>query len=282
MTVFSSGSQLPPGAGRMRHWVFPARGDDVANQNASPTANVSARAFGGDFGGNSSSVTGTATITKQVQNRALCYRMQTLLATDAAILNFEIMNLLIEQQAAGFPGEPHFGAHSFQCIIAYDTPQAGAIPAGADLGLELTPGNVSSMNNGANRPGIMFGPVSDTQLGIRARFQFVAGYTVNDAKTFAQCNITNINKFNLYELRVIGATGAASAQLFAYVNGQRAFGPYSFSTAAALLPGYDSSGGGFFSLNWRVMNSQMQAPGYNLYINRAHSILAPTEQALIF
>lgn len=281
MAIGSSNVRLPPGAGRMRHWVFPSRGDDVANQNATPSANVSARAFGGDFGGNSFSVVGTATLTKQIQNRALCYRMQTLLATDSAVVNFEIMNLLIEQQAAGFQGDPHFGAHGLQAILAYDVPQAGAIPAAADLGLSLHPGNVTSMNNGANRPGIMFGPVSDTQLGFRARFQFVAAYTVNDAKTFAQCGITDITKFNLYELRVTGATGAQSAQISALVNGVRVFGPYSFATAAALLPGYDSSGGGFFSLNWRFINSQMQAPGYNVYINRIHSVLAPNEGSLI-
>lgn len=136
------------------------------------------------------------------------------------------------------------------------------------------------MNNPTpGRPGCMFGPTGAAEFGLRIRRLFNNPYTVDRRLTFAQCGIVDVTDWNIYELRIIGASKGVGAKLKAFINGQQFGADIDISNAAALFPVLSQAGGGFNGYNWRVTNSNMGfqfgAP-YNFYTNEVHWIISPT------
>lgn len=290
-------SAPPTGAGRFMHWTWPARGSFFANLNSAASANGSIRGGGGDFGAASVLVGGATGSTAQVTRQssgggagvngasATCYKLHNGAAGDIAAINFGGPTTLIEQvNNPAFTGDPDKRVYSFRAVLAF-TALTGPI-GGADVGMQINPGNVNSMFAGANRPGIQFGPVDVGKIGLRARWQFVAPLTINDSLTFAQAGINDITDWNLFELRVVGASGAKPAILTAYVNGKRVLGPYTFgwNGGATLLPGVDSSGGGFLGLTSRVGVNNVPTNGgaapYDMFVFNMAEVHAASENML--
>jgi hypothetical protein len=219
--------------------------------------------------------TGTAQVARYLGTSA--YRLRSAAAGDRAELQGgTFINVPIEQLPASL------GPMPMQCwrliaVCAFPLLAGPLNPATADLGLELLPGNVDSMNQGANRPGIMFGPTDNGVFSLRARPGFGPAYTVNTPVPAGQT--PSLADYNMYELRIIGASNAGPAQLKVFINSRQVLPAVLFGVGAGLLPSENASGGGFNSYRFYVTNSPSGI--LDCYVKSMHWVAGPTEQSTL-
>jgi hypothetical protein len=278
----------PAGAGRSWEWVWPDWGL-VWNDNAVPPGTSGSR--GGPVsqaGATGVSVAATGAVrVKNYQpgtgviatafNGADCIQFLNGAAGDLADLKGPGVHPAIDQLAAGVVADPFERVMRYVGVCAFPA-LGGALGAAADLGLELRPGNVASMNNGANRPGVMFGPIDANTIAFRGRATFAAAYTFNEQFTLAQLGLASYDTWLVWELRVISADATGPAQLKAFLNGRQFGTTKLFGSGAALLPGPSAAGGGFQGLYPCFMNTNTGA--YSAYVRRLRVITAPDEQSV--
>lgn len=134
---------------------------------------------------------------------------------------------------------------------------AGAInQTTTDIGLMIVPGNVASMNMGANRPGYQFGPTDVGVYTLRARKSFAAAYDFSQDFTAAALGLPDpAETWCTYEMRIIGADNGKPAQYKMFVNEVQIGPTISISPTDGRAPGPSASGGGFNGLNFNIINS---------------------------
>lgn len=271
----------PPGAGRISHEIWPnqrlnrtngalagANVTDGTTRQGIHSAGVAAAVLGG--------ASGSLTIAG-IYRGAIPVRVRNLVAGDIADLQFVSEFFpAVEQQAQTDVGNP-VRVYSLKCHVAFPV-LGGALGAAADLGLELRPGNVASMNNGANRPGVMFGPVSATHLAFRGRPGFAAPYAFDQQFPFAAAGLVDVADFAVWELRVIAADSRGPAVIKALINNRQVGVSVLMNAAAALAPLPDAAGGGFNGYHWRFINTN--TGNYDAMLNEAHILRAPDEASL--
>lgn len=282
-------SSPPPGAARGWELRWPDYGVALTD-NATPGTGSTGRGGGSSSAGWTNTAGGTGAV--RLKNNqpgvgagsavgqlgAVSVEYVTAAGGDLAKTQGPGASGVLMQLPAGVPAEPFERVYRF-CVLAAFPALAGAIAAGADLGLELLPGNVASMNNGANRPGIMFGPTDANKIGLRTRGSFGAAYASDQELTLAQLGLASTNQWMLWELRIVFGDANGPAQLKAFINGKQFGAAVVWDQAGAILPNYISAGGGFYGLFPFIISSNVAA-GYLCYAQYARVIRAPDENNL--
>lgn len=276
MAIFvASGTKLASGSGRTFHEWWPSF-VETRNTAGAGYTNSAARQ-GINAAGGASVATGGASGSAAIAGifkGTIPVRFRNLVAGDLVDLTFgRYFYPMTEQRGDNDVGNP-MRVFRYLADVAYPA-LGGALGAAADLGMELRCGNISSMNNGALRPGVMFGPVDANNIGLRIRLAFGGAYTLDRQMTFAQAGVTDITTFNLWELRIVGGDKAGPAQLKAFINGRQFGANVVMGAAAAIVPAPDAAGGGFNGYQWRFINTNTGA--YDCYVNQVHSIISAFE-----
>lgn len=272
----ASGSKLAAGSGRTSHIYFPNIDN---NRQALGAVGTNATYRNGILysGGHTTTVGGASGAARwhnaQLQG-AWPGRIENVVAGDLAEWGI-VTNYfpLLEQLGNNDIGNPS-KVIRFIAVLAYPL-LGGALGAAADLGMEIRVGNIASLNNGATRPGIMFGPVDAGLIGLRIRKAFGGAYTLDRQLTFAQAGVVDITKFNVWELRIVSADAAQPAKLKALINGVQFGNPVDMSAAAGILFDHAVAGGGFAGWKLRLMNTN--TGNYTFYCNEYHAITAADE-----
>lgn len=208
-------------------------------------------------------------------NGAVSVQLLNAAAGDLADVKAPPLTGQLGQLAAGVLADPFERVFRFVGLLAFE-PLPGALGAAADYGLELLPGNVASMNNGASRPGVMFGPTDAGTISLRTRQAFAGGYTSTQSFTLAQLGLASYNQWMLWELRVLFGDANGPAQLKAFLNGKQFGNAVQWGAAAGnLLPTYIGAGGGFYGLYPYLMNTNTGA--LSCYAQWLRVIRAPDE-----
>lgn len=282
MALASSNFAFAPGSARVVHLVYPPPYGSARQDNASSGTGLLVH-YGSGTSGMAISIGGSGTSTTlAIANPANSVPVRlrtTALANDVAQIQFGNAFPLIERLPTTIPVTP---SYSYRLIvIAAFQALPGALGANQDLGLEILPGNVSTMNVGATRPGIMFGPTDATHIGLRIRQTFGGGFTLDRELTFAQAGVSNISNWNVFELRMVSAVQAGvGGVLRAFVNGVPFGAAVDMSTPAGIFPVLSQAGGGFNGFCYRITNGNVGnliAGTYDFFFNEAHLIVSPTE-----
>lgn len=279
----------PPGAGRGLELRWPDYGT-VPNDNSNPGAGSTGRGGGASSAGWTIHTAATGTVRYKNNEPgvgagpavgpggAVCAEFANAAGGDLANVQGPAAMGQLAQLPAGIVSDPFERVFRFVAFAAFP-PLGGAIGAAADLGLEIVPGNVASMNQGANRPGIMFGPTDVNKIGLRTRDGFAAPYKTDQEFTLAQLGLASYNQWMLWELRIVFGDANGPAQLKAFLN-NRQFGNTVVWGAAAgsLLPTYIGAGGGFMGLYPYFVN--VNNGGLATYAQWLRVIRAPDESNL--
>lgn len=284
MALGTGGFSLPVGASRIAHVVYPPTFGTGRQDNASSGTSVLVR-VGTGTSGVALSIAGSGTSTTLATNgvnspnNAVPVRLRTTaIASDLAQLQFGAAAFPICERQSALVGQPSLVYRLI--VVAAFQPLPGPIAANTDLGLEILPGNVSNLNVGATRPGVIFGPTDVATFGLRIRNSFGGAYTLDRELAFAACGISNVLDFNVYELRLVSSAGPAGGALKAFINGQQFGASVDLSTAAGIMPVLSAAGGGFNGFNFRITNGNVGntiAGTYDMFYNEAHLICTSTE-----
>jgi len=278
MSIFvSSGTKLAAGSGRTVHITAP-RLTTVRTGGGAVSTTLSARQ-GVDVANAltlTAAGTGTGVFAAAAVQGAIPVVMNAPAAADLSGMRFNIPIFPIMETLSANPQAVSLPTMVWRLQVMVAFPAlAGAIGVNTDLGLVAMPFNNSSINNGGvNRAGIMFGPVSDTQIGLRIRRVNAGALTLQRDLTFAQANVTDHTKFNVWELRFISATSTQPAQLKALINGVQFGNPIDCSAAAAIVPAIDNNGNGF---SFGVSNGNPLGGAYAFRVTEMHYIISAFE-----
>lgn len=287
----ASYTSFPSGAGRAYQNTFPPENDTTTGGNG-PTANMERRV--GDSPNGISTATavggtvqyqdykignpGAIVANGNTTDGSVCIRLLNAAAGDSAKVSYNqgiAHKMEVEQLDAGVQPDPLFRVARFVVRAAFPT-LAGALNLTTmDLGLCLLPGNVATMNAGGNRPGIQLGPSDAAKVTFRTRKSFAAAYDNQQDFTFAQLGLTKLDCWITYELRVVGADSSGPAKVKAFLNGAQIGTSLVMGTAAGIVPGMTSSGGGFLGLVPGLINSNTGA--YSWYFKWMTLIFASDE-----
>jgi hypothetical protein len=270
----SSGTKLPAGAGRTYELIYPQVGQSRITAGAPGTTGtyrpgptqtaVAAFLVGG---------TGTQTFSGTFAGAApIAVACAAAADLSGVKMSFPFYPVL-ETSGKTRKGDP---THVYRFVVRAAFPAlAGAIPAGADLGLELYTANATSIIAGA-RPGAMFGPTGAAEIGLRVR-PLAAGFAVDRRLAVGDAiGVTDYTKMNEYELRLVNSDASGPAQLKAFINGVQFGAPIDCSQAAANFPLITAGGGGFLGYAFGFVNGN---PGvaYTCFLEEAHLIVSATE-----
>lgn len=274
----ASGVKLAAGTGRTFDGFWPPVGTSRVTAGVPSTAGTFRQGPAAAAGLVAITTAITGTVTYQKYKEAAPARFRCVAAaTDIAAVKYAFPFYPQLQQVEDLQVGNPSTVFRFLCVAAYGAALAGAIGANADLGLEIIPQNNTTMNaSGGTRAGIMFGPVSATEIAIRSRVAAAGALTELTKMTAAAAGVTDITKFNLYELRVVNATNAQPAQLKAYINGAAFGNAIDMDAASAQTMAIDAGGGGFMGWEFSFANSQTE-DNYDAYALETHMIISAAE-----
>lgn len=273
-----SGVKQAPGAGRTEHLIYPPT-ERNRNTGAGPGNDVTARP-GIYLTGRATVATGGGTPgscgARGLYKGAYPWTYRNTIAGDSIKTNAggDFYPLL---EALSNDINPYDPSHVFRFLAITAFPAlGGALGATAEVGLELLPGNVASMNSGATRPGVSFGPIDAAgTIALRVRKAFAGAYTLDRQLTPAQMGVVDITNWNIWELRLVSADSHGAGQLKAFINGRQFGASVDCSAAAGIMFALDAAGGGFIGFHWHLINSNTGA--YDFHCNEQHFIRAATE-----
>ena len=284
-------AQFSAGAGRSMMFWWP-NWADAATGGTTPSANVGGR-LPAPYG-----ATGGATVggILQYQNYTIgapgainsvhstagsqCIMLKTQAAGDAYKVSWNegFYGLEVEQLPAGMQPERFYRVFRHIVRCCFPVLPAPISLTGSDIGLMILPGNVAQMNQGANRPGIQFGPTDVGVWTLRSRKNFGAAYDFQQNFTNAQLGIPNYPQetWMTLEMRVISADNTKPAQFKMFCNEVQIGPTMNISAADGRIPGPAAAGGGALGYNPCIINQYTGV--YAWYLKYMCLILAPDEQ----
>lgn len=298
MALSSGGiAQFSAGAGRSYMVIWPTEAD-TPNNGSAPSGNMVGRGgINSVANGIGQSVGGTGVIqhiayipgnpgsypASDSSNGQNVVMLKATIGTDSAKVQWN-QGFMYYEQAQLAPGiQPDRLFRVFRFIMRANFPPLAApiTKTGADIGMCIVPGNVASMNGGANRPGIQFGPTDAGIMTLRSRKSFGAAYDFSQDFTYAQLGLpaaaSGDTGFVTYEMRIISADNTAPAKLKVFCNEVQVGPTFNVSPADGRAPGPVGSGGGFVGYGCQVINS---VPGvaYIWHLKYMALIMSPDEQ----
>lgn len=154
-------------------------------------------------------------------------------------------NISFFTERVGGPVLDEWSCWSLRLAAAYP---ALAVAIDMDVGIVLGCGGTSSSiyqtvnGEGATLdPGLIFGPIGNGRVGLRARATAGGALTINE--TVALALTPDLTKFNTYEVQFITGSDSTDPVLFGLINGQVVTGRYALTAAAGLFPGPASGSG---------------------------------------
>ena len=273
----ATGVKLPAGAGRSIHFTWPNFGVSRLPGNAPGAAGTYRQGSGTNTNGASFLAGGTGTQLYAVATQgAAPIALNMVAAADVSGIKCTFPFYPILDQLGNNPvGNPW---NVFRFIVVARFPAlGGAIPAGADLGLQILAANQTSL--AGTRGGVQFGPIDAANIALQVRRVNGGGLTLNRQLTFAQAGVADPSKFNVWELRMSNASLSGGAQLKAFINGVQFGAAVDCGSAAAIFPAIDVGGGGFigFCFNFIVGALGAGFAPYALQCIEWHMIVSATE-----
>jgi len=211
------------GAGRKRSYSWSGFSSNAVNTFPDPQFAIGRP--GGQVGGSFSLIATGTTGVPPTPNGLTTYKGRACFVTTSSATTGRVYGpigasrspnpLTLYSQLVAGPGNfagDDWACHRFAALMAWDT-LSGTVTG--DLGMLIAPGNNNKVIN-STQAGIEFGPLDATHIGVRVR-AVDGGALVYSQALSVQPVYT---EWNLYEIRVIGATNNVAAQCKFFVNNQ--------------------------------------------------------------
>lgn len=281
MPLETASPLLPIGAGRTVDKTWPGVQQNITNTAAGMTANITGRpGAGADYSGVTivAYVGGAGGAVGSNQDNVPCYNLTATSAGPAG--NGMGWQDRVRSPIGKFTKlQP---PSSLACWRMLALIKGGFVgDSGADVGLQICQGTRFPSNNifADGTSGMQFGPRGVARASLRVRYVQAGPLTLDlDVAAGFMANI-NPNAWNLWEVRILGATNQSNAVLKCLCNGLQVI-PDQVIDAAGVLPGplYAPNNSMFYTAGV-VNRGADNSP--NFYLGPVQWIAAPNETSLL-
>ncbi len=272
---------LPIGAGRAIHRIWPGSQARLTVTASGMTTNVAGRPGAGpDYSAMSAVSYGGGVTVGAIQNNIDCYDLQATgggTPTGSAAAFTDNIQVPVGQFAQPMPA-----TLSLSCMRVLALMKGAFVAdAGGDVGIQICQGGRFPSFTIFNdfTPGIQFGPRGPARASLRVRFAQAGGLTLDLDVAAAFMATINPNAWNLWEVRILGASNQSNAAIKCLCNGIQVV-PTQVIDAAAVIPGpwyvpNNSTGYTFGAVNRGDSNSP------HLYVDGMEFMAGPNETSLL-
>lgn len=271
--------QLPVGAGRTTHRLWPAEGTNITVTGSGMTTNLTPRPGGQGYSGMSAVSYGGGVTAGALQDNVGCYDLQG--ASAAAVGSGIAFNQRIRPVVQQVP--QNMQSIGDYCARVVFMAKGGFLgDSNADIGLQVCAGTRFPSFTMFNdfTPGFQFGPRGPARVSFRARLIQGGGITVDtDVAAGFMANI-NPNTWNQYDVRIIGATKQGAGVIKCLVNGIQVLPDISMDPALNQIPApfYAPNNSLFYSFGV-VNRGADNSPHF--YLRTMEFITGPSETACL-